>query len=179
MKKIFSITLISIILISCKSIKVASDYDSQVDFNNYKTYAFYKPGIDELEISDIDKKRILNSIKNSLQSKGLVISNTPDILINISTKSTKNFYIDYSSYNSFYAGWYPFGGLNYSQMATSSVDGILYIDIIDSKAKQLVWQGKGVGALSSTKSNRDELINNFVTKILEVYPPNQLTSEIN
>jgi hypothetical protein len=64
-------------------------------------------------------------------------------------------------------------------MASSSVDGILYIDIIDSKAKQLVWQGKGVGALSSTKSNRDELINNFVTKILEVYPPNQLTSEIN
>jgi uncharacterized protein YcfL len=58
MKKIFSITLISIILISCKSIKVASDYDSQVDFNNYKTYAFYKPGIDELEISDIDKKYI-------------------------------------------------------------------------------------------------------------------------
>ena len=51
MKKIFSITLISILLISCKSIKVASDYDSQVDFNNYKTYAFYKPGIDELEIS--------------------------------------------------------------------------------------------------------------------------------
>ena len=120
----------------------------------------------------------MNSIKNSLQSKGLVISNTPDILINISTKSTKNFYIDYSPYNSFYAGWYPFGGLSYSQMATSSVDGILYIDIIDSKAKQLVWQGKGVGALSSTKSNRDELINNFVTKILEVYPPNQLTSEL-
>ena len=58
MKKIFSITLISILLISCKSIKVASDYDSQADFNNYKTYAFYKPGIDELEISDIDKKRI-------------------------------------------------------------------------------------------------------------------------
>ena len=99
MKKIFSFALISVLLISCKSIKVASDYDSQADFNNYKTYAFYKPGIDKLEISDIDKKRILNSIKNSLQSKGLIISNTPDILINISTKSTKNFYIDYSPYN--------------------------------------------------------------------------------
>lgn len=46
-----------IILSSCSSVKVATDYDAKVDFNKYKTFAFYKKGIDQAEISDLDKKK--------------------------------------------------------------------------------------------------------------------------
>ena len=69
--KLFSYLLfISVILISCGSVKVASDFDSEADFSQYKTFAFYKSGIDKVEISDIDKKRILKSIQNTLLNKG-------------------------------------------------------------------------------------------------------------
>ena len=61
--------LFSLSILSCGSIKVASDYDSDADFSNYKTFAFYKSGIDKVEISDIDKKRILKSIQNTLLNK--------------------------------------------------------------------------------------------------------------
>ena len=74
-KKINSILftiLFSLSILSCGSIKVASDYDSDADFSNYKTFAFYKSGIDKVEISDIDKKRILKSIQNTLLNKGLI-----------------------------------------------------------------------------------------------------------
>src|SRR5690606_42140688 len=37
---------------SCSSVRVASDYDTSVNFNQYNSYAFFKPGIDKAEISD-------------------------------------------------------------------------------------------------------------------------------
>mgnify|MGYP005631691559 FL=1 len=175
MKKFYFNILFSFFLIlifnSCGTIKVAADYDSEVDFTNYKTYAFYKIGIDKVEISDIDKKRILKSIKKSLTNKGMSINEKPDILINISTKSSENIYIDNSFYSPYYTGWYPYYGRSHSRVAYSTSEGALYIDVIDTKSKQLIWQGKGIGVLSSKKTNRDELIENFVNKILDVYPP--------
>ena len=173
-KKINSILftiLFSLSILSCGSIKVASDYDSDADFSNYKTFAFYKSGIDKVEISDIDKKRILKSIQNTLLNKGLTIDENPDILINIATKSSENIYIDNSFYSPYYTGWYPYYGRGHRQVAYSTSQGALYIDVIDTKSKQLIWQGKGIGVLSSKKADRDELVNNYVTKILEVYPP--------
>ena len=166
--------LFSLSILSCGSIKVASDYDSDADFSNYKTFAFYKSGIDKVEISDIDKKRILKSIQNTLLNKGLTIDENPDILINIATKSSENIYIDNSFYSPYYTGWYPHYSRGHRQVAYSTSQGALYIDVIDTKSKQLIWQGKGIGVLSSKKSDRDELVNNYVTKILEVYPPEKI-----
>jgi hypothetical protein len=68
---------------SCSSVKVYSDYDNKVDFSQYKTYAFHKKGIDKVEISELDKKRILNAIDRELSLKGMTKSENPDLLINI------------------------------------------------------------------------------------------------
>jgi len=43
---------------SCGSVRVVSDYDTSVDFSQYKSFAFYKTGIDKAKINDIDKRRI-------------------------------------------------------------------------------------------------------------------------
>jgi hypothetical protein len=171
--KIFSFFLVfSVILVGCGSVKVASDYDSEADFSQYKTFAFYKSGIDKVEISDIDKKRILKSIQNTLFSKGMKIDENPDILINIATKSSENIYIDNTFYSPYYTGWYPNYGRGHRQVAYSTSQGALYIDLIDTKTKQLIWQGKGTGFLSTSKrTNRDDLVSSYVTKILDVYPP--------
>ena len=48
--------LLAILVTSCSSVRVASDYDREVNFNQYESYAFFKPGIDKAEISDLDKK---------------------------------------------------------------------------------------------------------------------------
>ncbi|MDB4402921.1 DUF4136 domain-containing protein, partial [Algibacter sp.] len=52
-----------ILLSSCSSVKVAADYDKEAKFNDYKTFAFFKTGIDKAEISDLDKRRILRAIE--------------------------------------------------------------------------------------------------------------------
>ena len=171
MKQFLLISLL-FLLNGCYSIRVYSDFDSEANFNSYMSFAFYKAGIDQVEISDIDKKRILKAIEENLKSKQLVISETPDLLINISTESSENIYIDNSFYNPYFYGWSPFYfGNGYRRISHSTSEGVLYIDIIDAKSKQLIWQGKGIGYLDNRTENRDEMISNYVNKILAYYPP--------
>jgi len=164
-----------LIFISCSSVRVFSDYDTAVDFKDYTTYAFFKPGIDEVEISDLDKKRILKAIEVELDGKQLTKSETPDLLINLAVKSSNDVYINqnngfgYGYGFGFWNGW----GLPNNNIATvsSQTNGMLFIDLIDTKTKQLVWQGKGKGYISEYSKKRDERIQYFVTEILKNYPP--------
>ncbi|MGY8968486.1 MAG: DUF4136 domain-containing protein [Flavobacteriales bacterium] len=164
-----------LIFISCSSVRVFSDYDTAIDFKDYTTYAFFKPGIDEVEISDLDKKRILKAIEVELDEKQLTKSETPDLLINLAVKSSNDVYINqnngfgYGYGFGFWNGW----GLPNNNIATvsSQTNGMLFIDLIDTKTKQLVWQGKGKGYISEYSKKRDERIQYFVTEILKNYPP--------
>ena len=47
--------------------------------------------------------------------------------------------------------------------------GVMYFEV-DAKNGNLVWQGNGSGSLYSSKYSRDQLINNFVNKVLESFP---------
>jgi len=173
MKKYLFISLLPLFFISCSSVKVNSDYDKKIDFTVYKTYAFYKTGIDKVEISDLDKKRILRSIDESLSAKGFTKSETPDLLINFYTKEREQ--VDVNQFNVGWGygwgwGWNPWmwGG---NTSVTRYPEGTLYIDLIDAKKKELIWQGEGEGVLTKDTNKKDEVIKEFVTKILEQYPP--------
>ena len=43
-----------LIILNCNSIRVFSDFDRNVDFSNYQNFSFYKSGIDQVLISDLD-----------------------------------------------------------------------------------------------------------------------------
>ena len=173
--KIFS--LFSLILIislsSCTTVRVASDYDQKVNFNQYKSFAFFKPGIDKAEISDLDKKRILRAIEADMTAKGFVKSDNPDMLVSIFTKTRENINVYQNNWN---WGWYGWGwnpwwwGPNYNTVSRVK-EGTLYIDLIDASKKELVWQGMGTAALSSNVEKKQERINEIVTAILSKYPP--------
>jgi hypothetical protein len=55
----------------------------------------------------------------------------------------------------------------------NQIEGTLYINLIDSKTKKLIWQGKGRGGLNEYIKNRDEKISHFVSEILNNFPPVQ------
>ena len=161
------------VLASCSSVRVYQDYDKNVNFNQYKTYAYQKSGIDKVEISDLDKKRILKAIDEQLLAKGFTKSETPDLLVNIFTKEREQ--VDVNQFNAGFGygwgfGWNPFGfGLNTS--VNRYTEGTLFIDLIDAKKKELVWQGEGEGTLTKDTNRKDKVIQEFVTKILSQYPP--------
>ena len=173
------ISLFALVLVvffsSCSSVRVYSDYDKNVDFTPYKTYAYYKPGIDKVEISDLDKKRILRAIDQQMTAKGFTKSETPDLLINIFTKSREEVNV-----NQFNAGWgYGWGwgwnpwmmGMGNQTTVSTSTEGTLFIDLIDAKKKEMIWQGEGIGTLTKNTDKKDEVVAEFVGKILAQYPP--------
>ena len=164
-QKIILFTL-ALIINSC-GIYVQYDYDSDVDFNNYNSYSFYEPDIEKVEISDLDKKRILKSLDIGLKSKGLERSSSPDLLVTFETQSKERVYVNnYLPY-----GWSPFFYQYPYSSGYSRVQGTLYVSFIDSKNQQLIWQGKGVGVLNEYSKDRDKMIGNFVSSILEKFPP--------
>ena len=174
MKRLLLLLFIALISTSCDSVRVAADYDRSADFNSYKTFAFFKDGIDKAEISDLDKRRILRAIESVLLAKGFTKSKTPDLLVNIFTKERQEVNV-YNQNFGMYGwgwgwGWGPMMGWNQTNVTNSS-QGTLFIDLIDANKKELVWQGIGQGYLTSRMDRKEERIREFVTSIMSKYPP--------
>tara|TARA_R110002096_G_scaffold99514_3_gene220438 strand:+ start:4719 stop:5315 length:597 start_codon:yes stop_codon:yes gene_type:complete len=194
MKKILkTLPLLALLIVvsSCSSIKVAADYDKNANFNEYKTFAFFKTGIDRAEISDLDKRRILRAIEAELLAKGFTKSESPDLLISLFTKSQQRVDVYNNAWGMGAWGWGGWGwgwggygsgwgggfgpgwgwGWNQQPNVSTSIEGTLYIDLIDANKKELVWQGMGTGFLSRKMEKKEERINEFVTEIMMKYPP--------
>ncbi len=181
--------LLVLFLSSCTSVKVLSDYDREANFKEYKSYAFYKTGIDKAQISDLDKKRILKAIETEMGARGFVKSENPDILVSIFTKEQERVNVYNNNFGWGWGGWggWGWGGFGWggwgpgwgggTQVSTST-QGSLYIDLIDAKNKELVWQGKGQGTLHNTSNidKKEARIREFVAEILQQYPPDALAA---
>ena len=93
------VLLISLTYLSCSSVRVSSDYNSEINFSSYKTYAFSKKGIDKAQINELDKKRILKALEIELSSLGLRKNSIdPDVVVSIFTAANEEISIN-NSYN--------------------------------------------------------------------------------
>ncbi|MFS4483870.1 DUF4136 domain-containing protein [Hyunsoonleella sp. 2307UL5-6] len=188
MKKLLkTLPLLALLIVvsSCSSVRVSTDYDRKTEFDSFKTFAFFKTGIDKAEINDIDKRRILRAIETELLAKGFTKSEDPDILVSIFTKSNQRVDVYNNAWGNGAWGWGGFGfggfgwggfgpgwGWGWNQPAVSTqVEGVLFVDLINAKKKELVWQGMGTGYLAKKTDKKIERINEFVSKIMEQYPP--------
>lgn len=167
---------LTLMLSSCSSVRVATDYDRNVNFSQFKTFAYLKTGLDGMEISDLDKKRIMQAIDFELSSKGFIKGENPDLLINLFTDTQENVYV-----NQYYGGWgygfYRPWGLNpwiwgggYQTVSTQT-QGVLYIDILKADNKELIWQGKVSGELRLNPEKKEERIKEMIAKVLANFPP--------
>jgi len=181
-QKIIPVLALVLVVSSCSSVRVASDYDRNADFNSYKTFAFFKTGIDKAEISDLDKRRILRAIETELMAKGFTKSENPDLLVSIFTKERQEVNVWNNGFGGFGGfgwgwgwGWNPFFN-NFNNNISTTTRGSLFIDLIDAKKKELVWQGNGSGALntSSNIDKKEAKIKLFVAEIMAKYPPELL-----
>jgi len=165
---LFTIGLLS----SCATVDVAVDYDREVNFDNYRSYAFYKPGIDQATISDLDKKRILRAIDFELSQKGMMKSENPDVLISIFTETKERVNIYQNNFGYAWGWGWGWGGPGFNNVTTSTtIEGTLFIDFIDADKRELIWQGLGTDALSKNMNRKDEKIKEIVKEILLQYPP--------
>ncbi|MGB0376758.1 MAG: DUF4136 domain-containing protein [Flavobacteriaceae bacterium] len=172
MKKL-SLGFLVVLITSCSSVAVFTDYDENLDFSTYNNYAYLKSEVDAAEISDLDKRRILRAVDSIMLQKGLTKSESPDLLIGFGASSEKD--VQVSQWPNWWGfgwgwGWYgPGWGGNQTNISTRTV-GNLSVRIYDARTQKLVWLGKGRGALPLKKAKRSERIYAFVTELMKDYP---------
>jgi len=105
-----------------------------------------------------------------MQAKGFTKSENPDLLVNIFTKSREQ--VDVNQFNAGWGygwgyGWNPYMMYGYGGQTTvsTSTQGTLFIDLIDAKKKEMIWQGEGVGTLTKNVDKKMKSAE-FVTKFL-------------
>jgi len=74
-------------------------------------------------------------------------------------------------------GWNPWWfGNGYNTSVSTTTEGTLYIDLIDAKTNELVWQGMGTSNLvTRNMDKKEERIREIVSEILAKYPPGTMT----
>ena len=163
---------VALFIMSCSPFKVVSDFDESINFSQYKTYSLQT---NDLNLNDLDEKRVTNELKKQLAAKGLNQAETSDLIIQIKASHktiTDNYY---TSPNVYIGGWGYWGmGLGLNNIYTQQYQynqGSLTFDFVDAKTGKLVWQGKGNGINVDSPKSKQKQIPEIIAEILKHYTP--------
>ena len=155
-KLLSGILLTFLMLTSCSSSKI--NYDKSVDFSQYKTYAFFKKGLNHLKIPINKKRFVVRTISDALLNKGFTKSSHPDFIVNIYTKLHERIDV--------YPGYYsPY---HRHVRVEKSKEGRIFIDIVDLRKKKVVWSGS---RYINLRGNDYKKFKRAIYKLLENFPP--------
>ena len=164
---------------------IHADYDHSVDFSQFKTYGYYSPmGIENSNYSSLLGQMFRDAIDAQMKPRGYVLSNDPDLLINVSArmqeKTQVRTYSDpmmYSGggYYGYRGGMYdPWGGYGYgtSTHVSQYTEGTINIDMVDIDQKRMVWEGVAIGRVNEKDKNENlrQDIMDGVAEMFQNYP---------
>lgn len=168
MKSSLSLLIISLVLLSCNTPKVFTDYASDVDFEEYQSYAFY--AIENSGLARLDEDRVYASLQDSLETKGFKEKVIPDFKVNFFAEvfdqtSNSNFGIGIGGYNG------AIGGSVSPQNPKRTI--ALTVEFADGLTNDLFWQGVVEARFDENLKGkeREEFFKMLVGKVLEKYPP--------
>lgn len=179
MKAMIVTGLVGVLLLaSCATMTVKTDYDRNVDFSAYSTYDFVpnirkppartalRPG----STNSLIGKRIERAVDAEMGKKGFrkPDRSQPDILIAFHTGVKDK--VDVETFGYHYGRRWSSRGVSVHHYK----QGTLILDFIDRKTKELIWRGWAVSVVDES-SRSQEKIDEAVAKILTEYPPAQGT----
>jgi len=174
-RELSAIGLLGVLLASCSSINISTDYDPGRDFSSYKTYRWAKGKErnprNALTRNTLLDRRVRFAVDKSLQSKGFrkLENGEPDFIVLVQAAMTEKMQI--YQQGGWYHGWGgPYGG--YTTVSTYT-EGTLVVDIVDRAEKALSWRGTATGAVrpQSDPESVQEDIEYAIEEILHDFPP--------
>ena len=177
--KVIVVLLVTAMVTACSTpVKIHSDYDHSIDFSQYKTYGYYTPmGIENPNYSSLLGQMFRDAIDAQMKPRGYVMSDNPDLLINVSarlqdkTKVTSMSDPMYGGYYGYRGGMYdPWGGYGYgtSTHVSQYTEGTVNVDMVDVKQKRMVWEGIAIGRVDE-KGKNDELRSDIMTGVAAMF----------
>jgi hypothetical protein len=159
--------------------KVTVDFDKDVDFSKYKTYAFTEGTPTPVTLTN---QRIEKAIEAQLAAKGLTrVESNADLTVvfhcaitertQLSTRSLDGW--DWGPGWGWGRGWRRWGGgggTSITQVEQIPV-GTLIVDIGDSSTKRYIWRGTATKTISSKSDKNAKVIDHVMKKMFEKFPP--------
>ena len=162
--------LIPIIVFSCSTPRVFTDYASDVDFDKYKEFAFY--ATEDSGLSQLDEDRVYFSIKDTLLAKGFEEKLIPDFKVNFYAEvfdvmSNSNFGVGIGGYDT------SVGGSISPQSSKRTI--ALTIEFADGLTNTLFWQGVVEARFNENLKGKERVnfLKGLVGKVLAKYPPEE------
>jgi len=174
---VLSLALLSCLAASARD-KISVSYAKDLNFSQFKTYAWAEHGAVAHPMLAAD---IVGAIDQELQARGLKkVTSNPDLIIQIygSVDTDTAMY----SNDPLYAGT---GGIPlfdasmtgpvfigfYGNTSVTIHKGELVVDLIDAKAKKLVWRGMATESVSAHDPEKlIEEVNGAISKMFKEYP---------
>ncbi len=186
LRNILMLPAAALMLASCATLNVTTDYDRTANFASMRTYAMYSGGGENKTISPLNADRITTAVRNELNAKGYTeTTGTADFLVNVNTvvqekqqlSANTDFYGGVGPYG--YGGMYrPYGywgGIAGGQAITTFnvddyKDGSIIIDMIDPVTSKMFWEGTGNAEIDGNFNNPEKKIAAAIAKVLSSYP---------
>jgi len=167
---------------------VRSDYDRQVDFAAYQTFGFMNPlGTDKAGYTSLVTERLKVATRLQMEQRGYAYTeNQPDLLVNflVQVKNRTEYvppppmpwgpnYYGYrmGGFGPWMGGYGSWPGYGFGPDVIQYTEGVLNIDLIDAKRKQLVWEGIATSVIDSLEQASSETyIAPIVADIFKKYP---------
>ena len=160
---------LGVLIAGCSGISVEHDYDPNVDFSRFKTWAWapMQPQADGSEfsrVSNLTMERIHGAVESELTGKGYSKAE-PD---------KADFWVQH--YAAVGQRIEPYAGYNHGWYGDDIIvteEGTIVVDFVSPKDKRLVWRGTARSAIDEdmTPEEREERIREAVKDILAQYPP--------
>jgi hypothetical protein len=177
-------TLGVLALAGCAAVgpEVSTDFDATVDFSTYATFAFMDRAErgQALTYDTIGDRRVIAAVTRELEARGYRrVESDPDLLVNfaMTTEDIQDVRtVPSAGLPPPWYGWrggyyYPWPAYSYETYVDQYERGTLFIDLVDTERRQLVWEGRAVGRI--TKATREDpagALDNAVAEIFARYP---------
>lgn len=160
--------------------KVRSDYDHSANFAAYKTFGFVpKTGTEYDGYPEQITHDMKAAVRRELESRGYrYAESNPDLLVNFGARLMNKMKDDelakqnvgYYSYRDIavYKTWSTY---TYDKGVKEYTEGTVNVELIDARAKALVWEGVAIGEIrkASMKDTVDVAIDRVIGAIFKKY----------
>lgn len=171
--KFVPLLFVLLLFAGCAAVQVNYDYSKRTDFSNYATYNYFLDM--ETGLSELDERRLLRVLDSTLQSKGFLLSEEPDILVNIISEEFPDVPQNTLGVGIGGTGGNAGGGISMGIPVSSSsrLRRMIQFDLVDSQKNALFWQAISESGFKpkSTPLEREELLRKVVGKVFSKYPP--------
>ena len=164
--------LLILLFTSCHVVRVSTDYEKETDFSNYSTYNYFYDM--ETGLSELDEKRLLKTLDVLMHNEGLLLSEEPDIFINIQSRIFQRPTGNTVGVGVGGTGRNVGGGVSIGiPISNSNVEREIQFDFVDSQKDVLIWQAISKSSFNedSAPVERERKLQEIVEKVLSKYPP--------